>query len=242
MDPISVSASIIAILQLTGTVIKYLNEVKSVSEDRQVLITEITNMTGFLYLLKGSAEDSQHDSTTLHALSLLNASNGPLNQLKSSLEELASKLRPGRGVQKAVKSLAWPFLKGEIKEILVKIERQKSLFGLALQNDTLYVACYLRKLLTLIFGSGLSRAIKKGIIDLQEQTQDIGEGIAQLQLSQNGMANTIFEFAHKNLILTNRKGKKRNFRMDFASQFLGSAERYIPKERSSYRELAFGNG
>lgn len=143
MDPISVSASIIAILQLTATVIKYLNEVKSVSEDRQMLMTEITNTTGFLYLLKSSAEDSQVDSTTLHALSLLNASDG-LNQFKSSLEELALILRPGRGVQKAAKSLAWPFLKGQIKEILVKIERQKSLFGLALQNDTLYGACDLR--------------------------------------------------------------------------------------------------
>lgn len=97
-------------------------------------------------------------------------------------------------------------------------------------------------MLILIFDSGLSRAIKKDIIDLQDQTQDIGAGIAQLKLSQNGMANATFEFAHTNLILTNRKGKERNLRMDFASQFLGSAERHIPKERSSYRGLAFANG
>jgi hypothetical protein len=33
-DPFSVSASIIAVLQLSGTVIGYLNGVKNVSEDR----------------------------------------------------------------------------------------------------------------------------------------------------------------------------------------------------------------
>jgi hypothetical protein len=48
-------------------------------------------------------------------------------------------LIPQKGLKKLSKALCWPFEKGEIKDILGTIERQKSLFSLALQNDNMYV-------------------------------------------------------------------------------------------------------
>lgn len=44
MDPLSVSASITAVLQLTTSVISYLNDVKSASDTRQRLRTELTGV------------------------------------------------------------------------------------------------------------------------------------------------------------------------------------------------------
>ena len=65
----------------------------------------------------------------------LNVPTGPLEQFKIALEHLASKLAPVDGLRKVGKALAWPFQKTEIQDILNMIERQKSLFNLALQND-----------------------------------------------------------------------------------------------------------
>jgi hypothetical protein len=59
----------------------------------------------------------------------ITAPNGPLEQFKISLERLASK---------AGKALVWPFQKGEVNDVLVAIERQKSCFILAQQNDHMY--------------------------------------------------------------------------------------------------------
>lgn len=69
--------------------------------------------------------------------------NGPLEQFKAALETLAAKLAPADGLKKLRKSLMWPFQEKEIKDILSTIERQKALFGLARQNDHLYVCRHL---------------------------------------------------------------------------------------------------
>ena len=58
-----------------------------------------------------------------------------MEQFKRALEQLASRLEPSKGPKMVGKALAWPFQTEEIKEILSTIERQKSLFDLALQND-----------------------------------------------------------------------------------------------------------
>ena len=134
-DPLSISASIIAVLQLSGTVIQYLNNVKGASEDRQRLLNEVTSISGLLYFLKDRATQSQYGGSWSMTLASLNTPKGPLEQFKSALERLTLKLAPVEGWRKAGKALTWPFQKEEIKEILSTIERHKSLFNLALQND-----------------------------------------------------------------------------------------------------------
>jgi hypothetical protein len=44
MDPLSVTASVIAILQLTGAVIGYLNDVKDAPKECQQCATEASNL------------------------------------------------------------------------------------------------------------------------------------------------------------------------------------------------------
>jgi hypothetical protein len=134
MDPISISASIIAVLQLTGTVISYLKEAKSAPEERKKLLNETICIESFLFVLKDKAESprSREWSETLKSLKLRN---GPLTLFQQALERLASKLAPPSGWEKIGKELRWPFQKQEIQDIIATIERQKTLFILALQND-----------------------------------------------------------------------------------------------------------
>lgn len=135
-DPLSISASIIAVLQMTGTVIQYLNDVKGASDDVRSILIEISNTSGLLYSLRDPVAVDESWLTTVKSLA---APSGPLEQFKSALEDLIVKLSPAVGLKNLGKKIIWPFQKGEVKEILGKIERQKMLFSLALQNDNMLV-------------------------------------------------------------------------------------------------------
>lgn len=93
-DPLSISASIIAVLQLTGTVVQYLNDAKGASEDRQRILAEISSTSGVLYLLKDLAERAQLEDGWSVTMKSLNLPRGPLDKFKMILEKLASKLKP----------------------------------------------------------------------------------------------------------------------------------------------------
>jgi hypothetical protein len=58
-DPLSISAGIIAVLQLTASMVQYLNEMKDTSKDRQSLLVEISSVSNLLYTLKDLAERAQ---------------------------------------------------------------------------------------------------------------------------------------------------------------------------------------
>src|SRR5271156_613000 len=130
-DPLSTTASIIAVLQLTGSVISCIKTITDASSERQRLLDEIASIHYLLFLLKDKAEQAQRTSS----LKWLEAPKGPLEQFKLTLESLASKLQPGEGLKKVGKAFIWPFQKGDVKEILSGLERLKSAFNLALQNE-----------------------------------------------------------------------------------------------------------
>jgi hypothetical protein len=137
-DPLSVSASIVAVLQLTGTVVQYLNDVKEAPKDRQTILSELSELSaasGILYLLRDFAERPQYGDAWSVTIRSLNVPNGPLDQFKLAFELLTTKLAPVDGLKKMRKALAWPFQKTEIQSVIGMIERQKSIFNLALQND-----------------------------------------------------------------------------------------------------------
>lgn len=45
------------------------------------------------------------------------------------------RLAPAKGPKRIISAVTWPFQKGEISELLNSVERQKTLFASALQND-----------------------------------------------------------------------------------------------------------
>ena len=80
MDGLSIAASIIAVLQLTGAVIGYLNDVKDAPKECQQCTIEASNIA--------SNMDRPPWFTAVRAL---NIENGFLDQYKQALEQLQSK-------------------------------------------------------------------------------------------------------------------------------------------------------
>lgn len=131
------AASIIAVVQMTGTVLGYLNDVKNASKDRDKLSIEASSVYGLLTSLAYRTKTVNSDDPWFTAVRMLGTENGPLDQFKQSLQSIASKLGPTTSFEKVRKSLIWKFEKKEVNAYLIHIERLKSLVGLALANDHL---------------------------------------------------------------------------------------------------------
>lgn len=136
-DPLSLSASIVALLKLSSNVFSCLSKVHHAHKERRSLLSEVSTITGLLHLLKDQAEREKLESSQTWALTvnLLLAPCGPLDQLKDALEILVANLVPSGTFRAFGNSLKWPFQQQDVLGALNKIERQKTLLLLALEND-----------------------------------------------------------------------------------------------------------
>ena len=159
-DPLSVTASIVAVLQLTAVVIKYIQELRTSSKDAGKLLLELSSLRGIVGGLEDLANSDEAWIET--SKTLVARPNGPISRLEYDLESLRAKLEPAVGIKKIQKSITWPFKQDELRSILDRIERLKSLFLLALELDHI----------------SLAREINNNVADVRDR-------LDHLQLQQN---------------------------------------------------------
>ncbi|RYO78730.1 hypothetical protein DL762_008550 [Monosporascus cannonballus] len=115
MDPLSVTASIVAILQLTSKVIEYLNDVKDASKDRARCAIEASNLYSLLVTLRFRLEEGNSNEPWYASVRALGVENGPLDQYRHALEELQPKTTSGSRIKKMANTLTWKFSKNEVQ-------------------------------------------------------------------------------------------------------------------------------
>ncbi|KAF2121350.1 ankyrin repeat domain-containing protein [Lophiotrema nucula] len=135
MDPLSATASVIAILQLSSKVLGYLNAVKDASKDHEKCTREAANLYSLLTALRFHLEEKNSRDPWYTAVRALAVENGPLDQFKQALEQLQTKLTGTGRLGAAGNVLIWKFKKEEIASILGRMERLKTLVEIALQMD-----------------------------------------------------------------------------------------------------------
>jgi hypothetical protein len=139
MDPLSVTASVIAVLQLTTEVIQCLNDVKDAPKECQQCVIEVSNLLNPLISLRYRAEHAQIGDPWFEQLRKLNVKDGPLDQCKQALEQLYSRVENRDGVRDVKRRLLWKFSRKEVATILARMERLKSLVSIALEMDHMQV-------------------------------------------------------------------------------------------------------
>jgi hypothetical protein len=137
MDGFSNAASIIAVLQLTGAVIRYLNDIKNAPKECQQCTIEASNLQSLLVNLRYRLDQGQAGDPWFIAVRALNVENGPLDQYKQALEQLLSRVEVRGNMQNVKRQLFWKFKKEEVSSILARMERLKSLVSFALDSDHL---------------------------------------------------------------------------------------------------------
>lgn len=152
MDPLSISASVITLIQATNGVIHlcfdYASTVKGASRAISGLLEEIKSLRNILESLERLLASSDNPDTApaielKEVAALCNREDGPIAK---ELKLLNEKLRlpdwagqDGSRRKALMHSLTWPLKEGDTKKILEKIDRLKKDLELALTVDQSWV-------------------------------------------------------------------------------------------------------
>ena len=180
MDPLSLTASIIAVLQLTGKLLSYLNDVRNATKDQAQLAVEASSIYSLLISLRFRVEQSNAHDPWFTAVRNLGTENGPLDRVREALERMVSKAEPRQGIKGLGKQLMWKFEKSEMGDILDSIERIKTLVNIALTGDLFTLTQAMNKEISAI-GKEVS-GINEGVIALHDGQQQIAEGVSDISV------------------------------------------------------------
>src|ERR1700761_2601984 len=123
MDPLSMTASIIAVLQLTTTLTSYINDVRNATTEQAKLAVEASSLYTLLITLRFRVEGARSDDPWFNQVRLLGVENGPLDQFKDILETMVKRFQ-SEGTRGQIKSaLLWTFNKKEVENALARMER-----------------------------------------------------------------------------------------------------------------------
>ncbi|PSN61088.1 hypothetical protein BS50DRAFT_652779 [Corynespora cassiicola Philippines] len=168
MDPLSVTASIIAVGQATVKIVECLKDAKDASTDRSQFTTELSNLSNLLATLLFRVDENSNEPW--HAeVRELGGKDGLIYQYRVALEQLKDKISGEHGIRKMAKALLWKYIKEDAKDILSRIERLKSLVQIALQMDHFT----------------LSEAIESRMVDVHNDSKAIKVGVDVLQHDQD---------------------------------------------------------
>ena len=180
MDPLSMTASIIALIQASSSIFSYVRDIKDASKECKKLGLEVGSTRGLLDTLKDTVEDVQDQSNWAATLKALEDPGNPIKMLSLVLEPLKLKLdkaASAKGFKRFTKSLLWPLTSKATEEVLLTVERQKSLLMIALENDHFRLSAASKKQVG---------EIQKTVQQIQEDVRDLGEAISTVKLSQQG--------------------------------------------------------
>ncbi|KAL6229305.1 hypothetical protein BDW75DRAFT_235316 [Aspergillus navahoensis] len=138
MDGLSSAASVIAVIQLTGSLVElcggYIQQVKHARD-------EILTLQRAIVGLQGTLQDLQNLVQTNNGNTLPTSSRlvGNITDCLSDLRGLETRLDPGKRKKLMRKvgwrALKWPLKRTEVEEVIQNLERYKTSFLLSLQVD-----------------------------------------------------------------------------------------------------------
>ena len=137
MDPLSMTASIVAILQLTTTLTGYINDVKHATAEQAKVAVEASSLYSLLTSLRFRVEAARSDDPWFNQVRMLGVRGGPLDQFKDVLEKMVEQISFSRKRDQIKSALMWKFSKSEVENALKRMERLKSLINCALTGDLL---------------------------------------------------------------------------------------------------------
>ncbi|KAJ7591950.1 ankyrin repeat-containing domain protein [Mycena floridula] len=166
MDAVSLTASIIALAQGAQAIFEYIKDIRDGPSTRTELIASLAPLENLLLLLKDQFQSTTQNPPWTNAVKLLGQQDGPFAQLTVIIEKIRNKLEVSSGGQskKLFKTLTWSLDKADVTELLLRVDRVKSLVMLAIQNDHV-------KLSEMIYAD--LQAMKTGMDDITHKVDNI---------------------------------------------------------------------
>ncbi|RSL38411.1 hypothetical protein CEP53_014893 [Fusarium sp. AF-6] len=136
MDPLSLTTSIITVLQVSTKATHYVFSAKGATKHKRRLHEEIRGCEGMLLRLLDILEHERSDPARAPTISLLEGPHSPFKRLETLFESIRVKLAPKQGLARVTSSLAWQFNEKDVSDLIAAIQREKSLLHLLLDNDS----------------------------------------------------------------------------------------------------------
>lgn len=142
MDDLSSAASVIAVIQLTGSLVKlcggYIPEVKDARDEIFILQRAIAGLQGALQDLQKLLQSKDGKALTISSRLVSN-----IADCLSDLRALEARLDPGKGKKlmskMGLRAFKWPLKRTEVEGVTQSLERHKYSFLLSLQAYQRYV-------------------------------------------------------------------------------------------------------
>ena len=195
MDPLGTAASILAVIKVASTVAKYITSAAGATKARKKLRDEVRACQYVLQELLDESSDVDAGESWRETLNALDSPGSPLSRISVALHTIEAKLQPNRSRGENVKSslglsrLTWPFSEKDIQQILVTVEREKSLLMLALENDS-------RKFMRQV--DQTTKENQKLLVDLvglvrqsSEDALGLADAMGRVELSQTGLQENL---------------------------------------------------
>ena len=140
MDPVSVTASVIAIIQISGSIVSicydYRNSVREAVKEATRITEEVKGLQDILdRLLKLAELDIAQGSPRLQVLEQLAQPGGILPRCQEHLISLRFKLGPEKKSKSVWSALKWPLTEKDLQKALNNISTAKATISLALITD-----------------------------------------------------------------------------------------------------------
>ena len=140
MDPLSLTAGIIAVIQVSATVVSlcydYRNGVKNAVQEATRITEEVKSLQDVLErLLKLAELETARGSSRLQALQHLIQPGGVLPRCHEDLEVLRNRLGSEGRKKSLMTTLKWPLNEKELKQTLENIAKTRGTISLALIAD-----------------------------------------------------------------------------------------------------------
>ncbi|KAK0438134.1 uncharacterized protein EV420DRAFT_1651578 [Desarmillaria tabescens] len=148
-EALGIASSIVSLLDVSHTIVKYLKDVKDAPKERDELDRELSNLAIYLDTVHRLTQTAAADDPWLETVQRLS---GPFAQLDELLKSVKTKLEPASDgpLGKMKQRLLWKFSKESVEEALKKIERIKSLVMVAVQHDHAALSRALNKTLVIV--------------------------------------------------------------------------------------------
>ena len=147
MDPVTavgLASSITSLVEFSFKIVKYLEGIKEGGKDRRRLNDEVISLWMSLRTLEAQAarETVDHDDAWLESIQTLAEPNGIFEQIRTSLNQIATKLTSTSASlpAKVMLTLRWPLDKEEVDRIITRIDRLKNSVILALSQANISLA------------------------------------------------------------------------------------------------------
>ena len=208
MDPLSVTASVTALLECCVQIYKGIETIRNGNDEREKFLSEMRLLHNFLHGLKGRIDLAQGDEPWMQPIRELDEPDGVFSRLHSALVQLMTKLGakpllsderaevfPGKQDslrRRFVNGVKWSLNAQEARSILQRIEGLKNTISLALGQSNLILAAETGENVT---------ALKKG--QDEQRLHEIMEWLSPLnarkiQADKRGVPNTGSWFFQRN--------------------------------------------